>query len=120
MYTPLFFNNDREIFRFIYFTGYQYKIVSAENYSGLEDYLRSSPAVRCEDLLGKLHELNAPIEVSKEALNHFCLKISELGYFPNHVVTSERLPSGVIIARWAEEPSRELRELYPLIEVIKK
>jgi hypothetical protein len=119
MYTPLFFNNAREIFRFIYFTGYEYKIVSAENYSGLEDYLRSSPAVSCEDLLGKLHELNAPIETSKEAFGHFCLKIRELGYHPDHVVATERLPNGAIIARWAEEPSRELQGLYPLIEIKK-
>jgi hypothetical protein len=112
MFTPLFYNIEDTSCYFIYFTGYGYEIVSCENYSGMFDFLRCSPAKECVDIYSKKQELNAPILESKEKYANIKKAIQDLDYYPDHVLTYQiDKTTGFYIPEWTSDASEKLKKI---------
>jgi len=66
-FTPLFYLQRGSTFDFIYFGGYDYKVVTIENYFGFSDMLQYSPALPVTgSIYDKCAELNEPIKQSEK------------------------------------------------------
>lgn len=111
-FLPIFYQTSGDIVRFVYFSGYNYKTVSAENYFGMRDWIMASGAKYYEgDIEEKYKELQAPIDASEELVRNQ----KELLTCHWSLVTTERKPDGTYFLTWTEEVSPRLKEENPFV-----
>ncbi len=115
-YTPLFYTAKGDKVKFIYFSGFEYKAVSAENYGGLRDFVMCSKAISCEDIYDKCKELNQPIEDSKTVAKAQQDQFNEKYHWS--LVQQVIKTDGTVHLSWttdSDDVSTKMREEFPFI-----
>lgn len=112
-YAPLYYEQDDQHFRFVYFSGFAYHVASVENYTGFRDFIMGSNASKVEDAYDECAKLNEPLRASLQSFQQLQQQINELGYSPQHCLTYDFV-EGMYMPKWLPHAPEKLKAIIAL------